>query len=404
VAIVNCRRLSAFAILFCWAASGSPAHADWAACQAKPTRSCLMEEALRGESGPLTGKERLDVLIQANAIDHLEYTTAADIKEAQRLATPGPVGSRYFSLAIRGLVAAHQQQEAFDLAAGQDVVMRTVAFMELTRAMVKAGDPDKVVPLLKQLPPSVDPKFVVVEFVRTLAGADRIDDAVASIADIGSRLSEINTADMLTAVAQAYAKRGDTKMAAQYFDKAQASLQAGLQKAASGAPVAPNDISRPAIEIPFRMVGVLALRGDIEAVKKALPNLPSPPPNPADRTIEIARVGGYQRVVQSLLQAKQFQLALEIAKSMPGSAVDKNRALINVAVADAGNGRIDDARAILASLGDIDPRIQAGILESIAAATAKSGDVTSALQTAAQIGDPTTRKATLFMIAQALPQ
>ena len=56
-------------------------------------------------------------------------------------------------------------------------------------------------------------------------------------------------------MAQAYTKRGDTKMAAQYFDKAQAILQAGLQKAASGAPVPATDISRPAIEIPFRLVG-----------------------------------------------------------------------------------------------------------------------------------------------------
>jgi tetratricopeptide (TPR) repeat protein len=287
------------------------------------------------------------------------------------------------------------------LAAAQETVMSTVAFAELTRAMVKAGDPDKFTSLLKQLPPSVDPKFLAAEFVKALAAADKIDDAVAAIADIGSRLSELNTADMLTAVAQAYAKRGDTKMAAQYFDKAQAILQAGLQKAASGASVPATDISRPAIEIPFRLVGLQALRGDIEGVKKSLPTLP--PPN-ADRPSEIARVNGYQRVVQSLLQAKQYQPALEVAKSMPGSAMDKTRALVNVAFVDAANGRIDDARAILASLGDMDPRTQAGILATIAVATAKAGDVTSALQTVAQIGDPTIRKAALLMIAEALPQ
>jgi hypothetical protein len=193
-------------------------------------------------------------------------------------------------------------------------------------------------------------------------------------------------------------------MAGQYFDKAQASLQAGLQKAASGAPIPPYEASRPAIEIPFRMICLLALRGDIEAVKKALPNLPSPPENPADRLIEISRVNSYQRLVQSLLLAKQFPLALEVAKSAPGSAMDKNAALIKVALADAANGRIDDARAILALLGDKDPSIRAVILAGIAAATAKGGDVTSALQTAVQIGDPTIRKATLFAIAQVLPQ
>jgi hypothetical protein len=35
---------------------------------------------------------------------------------------------------------------------------------------------------------------------------------------------------------------------------------------------------------------------------------------------------------------------------------------------------------------------------------AKAGNVPSALQMAAQIGDPMARKATLFAIAQALPQ
>jgi hypothetical protein len=44
------------------------------------------------------------------------------------------------------------------------------------------------------------------------------------------------------------------------------------------------------------------------------------------------------------------------------------------------------------------------MLRAIAVATARGGDVASALQTAAQIGDPTTRKAALFVIAQGLPQ
>jgi hypothetical protein len=82
--------------------------------------------------------------------------------------------------------------------------------------------------------------------------------------------------------------------------------------------------------------------------------------------------------------------------------MDKNGALINVAFVDIANGRVDEARAILASLGD--PKIQAGMLRAIAVATARGGDVASALQTAAQIGDPTTRKAALFVIAQGLPQ
>ena len=86
------------------------------------------------------GRSALHIL--ASAAEHLEYTTAADIKEAQRLAGTGQPGFRYFNLAIRGLAATHQQQEAFALAAAQETVMSTVAFAELTRAMVKAGAPD----------------------------------------------------------------------------------------------------------------------------------------------------------------------------------------------------------------------------------------------------------------------
>jgi hypothetical protein len=42
---------------------------------------------------------------------------------------------------------------------------------------------------------------------------------------------------MLILVAQAYAKRGDTKRADEFFDKAQATLQAGLQKPAASGPL-----------------------------------------------------------------------------------------------------------------------------------------------------------------------
>jgi hypothetical protein len=57
------RSLFVVAAITCWIGWGS-AHADWATCQNKPTRACLLEEAFRGDSGPLTGKERLDVLVQ----------------------------------------------------------------------------------------------------------------------------------------------------------------------------------------------------------------------------------------------------------------------------------------------------------------------------------------------------
>ena len=60
---LSARRLSVLSAVFCLAGSVSMAHADWAACQSKPTCACLLEEALRGDGGTqLAGKNRLDVL------------------------------------------------------------------------------------------------------------------------------------------------------------------------------------------------------------------------------------------------------------------------------------------------------------------------------------------------------
>jgi hypothetical protein len=214
--------------VFCWAAPGSLARADWAACQSKPTRSCILEEALRGEGGPLGGKERLDVLLQADVLNHLEYATAADIKEAQRLAKD-PSG-HYLHLAIRGLVAANQWQDAFDLVVSSNPSIHGVAFAELTRALVKAGDQNRVLVLAKRMPRSLDRNYMIVQYVRALAEVGKIDDALAMIGAVQGNNVEFKTADMLTVVAQAYAKRGDAKLADQFFNKAQATLQTGLQK------------------------------------------------------------------------------------------------------------------------------------------------------------------------------
>jgi hypothetical protein len=136
-----------------------------------------------------------------------------------------------------------------------------------------------------------------------------------------------------------------------------------------------------------------------------LQQLPPPTDVPAaDRVGAEFRMLGYRRVAMALLQVKQFPLALEVAKSMPGSAVDRDGPLAAIALANAANGRIDDARALLSSFGDkTDPKIRASVVGGLAAALAKAGDVPSALQTAARIGDPTSRKATLFAIAQTLP-
>jgi tetratricopeptide (TPR) repeat protein len=392
-----------FTAIICWAALGSLARADWATCQNKPTRSCLLEEALRGESGPLAGKERLDVLLQANVLNHLEYATAADIKEAQRLAKE-PSGSRYLYLAIRSLAAANQWQDAFDLvlSSGTGVPgMRDFAFAELTRALVKAGHQDRVLVFAKQVtsPPPLSPHYMFAQYVRALVEAGKIDDALAVIGEVQGKIEESDGADMLTAVAQAYAKRGDKKLADQFFDKAQATLETGLQKPVTNDPVRQYD----PISLRFALISLWALRGDTAAVKRALQQPPTTD-GPANRAAQEFRMQGYRRVVASLLQRKQFPLGLEVAKSMPGSAFDRDRTLGDIALANAVDGRIDDARALLSSFGDkTDPRIRASVIAGLAAALAKAGDVRSALQTAAQIGDSTARRATLFAIAQTLP-
>jgi hypothetical protein len=201
---------------------------------------------------------------------------------------------------------------------------------------------------------------------------------------------------MLIAVAQAYARRGDSKLADQFFDKAQATLQSGLQKPAASGPIRQYD----PISLRFALISLLALRGDTAAAKTALQQVPPPTTTEGPEL----RMLGYRRVALTLLQVNQIPLALEVAKSMPGSAIDRDRVLAAIALAQAANGQIDDARALLSSFGDkTDPQIRASVVAGLAAAVAKAGDVRSALRTAAQIGDPTSRKATLFAIVQTLP-
>ncbi len=91
--IVKRGGLLALAAATCWIGWGSTVQADWVGCQKKPTRGCLLEEAFRGDSGPLTGKDRLDVMLQGGALAHPEYLAAADIAEAQRLAQSTPAAT-----------------------------------------------------------------------------------------------------------------------------------------------------------------------------------------------------------------------------------------------------------------------------------------------------------------------
>jgi tetratricopeptide (TPR) repeat protein len=407
MAVFNCRSVTALVALFFWAAAGSStAYADWAACRNKPTRSCVIEEALGGDSGPLTGKDRLDVLIEASdAANPLEYATAADIKEAQRLAKELS-GDRYRNIAIHGFVAANQVQEAFNLiASSSDMAVRGRAFTYLTRALVKAGQQDRLPALLIQIEgtqPPIDPEPVVVEFVKAMIDAGKIDEAIPEIIDFqraSHTQSGVSAADMLIAVAQAYAKRGDTKRADQLFDEARAAIQTGLQKPPPTNWLHKND----PITLRYQEIALSALRGDSAAVKTALQQLPPDSSTPEDHMVTWTRMQGQARVILALTQKKQFELAIEIAKSMTDSFY-RNGELGFIAAQYARDGRFDDARAMLSSFRDeTKPKIGAPAVGVLAVALAKAGDISSALQTTDQIGVPTTRRATLFRIAQTLP-
>jgi tetratricopeptide (TPR) repeat protein len=318
-------------------------------------------------------------------------------------------GRLYLYLAIRSLVAAGQWQEAFDLVklkSTPEVSTRSAAFAELTRALVKAGQKDRFQVLYMQMPmPPPDPNLVFREYVRALADEGKIDDAVAAIGELRGRLSGFSTADMLILVAQAYAKRGDTKRADEFFDKAQATLQAGLQKPAASGPLQQDD----PISLRYALISLSALRGDTAGVKTALQQLPSgpralPPPGP-DRVAEAFRMQGQRRVSQALAQKKQYELALEVARSITFSTFDRDQAVAFVASSYAADGRIDDARAVLSSLGDeTKPKTWTNVVGGLAVALAKAGNVALALQTAEQIGDPLGRRGAVFAIGQTLPQ
>jgi hypothetical protein len=388
-------------VVLCLIGWGSTAHADWSACQRKPTRACLLEEALRGEGGPLTGKDRLDVVMRAGGTNHAEYASAADLDEAQRQAKATKYGLNYAYFAIRGLVAANQKQQAVDFVASFTGSFRGAAFLELTRALAKAGDVDTAAALLDRMAPTFDVsertflgQMRVVESVKALAEAGKIDAALPLMISAPPDVPGIYVAEMEMAVAQAYVERGDAGTARRYFDLAgqavqKASLYAGGSSAES---------------LRVASVSLAALRGDTEAVRTGLQKLESPAERPpADRLSDYARAQGYQRVAASLLKAKQFPIALEVARSAPGFARDSS--LASTAVAAAAAGKIDDARAAVASFGEkVDPNLRAIAVSNIAVALVKAGKVAPAIAMAEQGGDPVSRKAILFAIAQAMPQ
>jgi hypothetical protein len=261
---INRSRLLVVATIGCWVAWGSTAAADWASCQSKPTRTCLLDEALRGDHGPLASKDRLDVIILTDYRNHPEYLTAADIDEAKRQVTGQPAYPTlrlfYFALAANGLVAANQVQEALDLIPSLDVGMRNSALNEITAALIRAGKLDEV-PIFGK-PMLADPRTIFETAVKMLAGRGQIEQALAFMAlNPAIRPDE---KEMFVAVGVAYAKRGDPKMAARFYDKAQSEVAAQM-------PAAVQDDT--AMELRFKQIILRALHGDTDGAKAAL----SPP-------------------------------------------------------------------------------------------------------------------------------
>jgi tetratricopeptide (TPR) repeat protein len=374
------------------AAWSSAAHADWAACQHKPTRACLLDEAWRSDNGPLTGKDRLDVLIVTDYRNHPEYLTTADINEAKRQIASKPTSSpglvwAYFNVAATALVAANRVEEAFDLISSLDGNMRAYALDQLTAVLIKADQLDEVPTYGRRM--LADPRGLFNTAVNTLAERGKIEQALAFMAlDLASNPNE---EEMLAAVGIAYAKRGDTKMAARFYDKLQSELD-------RRAPSTLQDYD--VMDLRFARICLQALRGDMEGAKAALATLPPVSGNANDR-VETNRFIGYQKLVGLLLQLDRQEDAREIAKSAP----ERFRPVILPPAAfwDSNHGRIDDIRTILALVGDnVDPRRRGGLLRSLPVATAKSGDVASAVAAASQATDPVWHRDILFEVAQTM--
>jgi tetratricopeptide (TPR) repeat protein len=371
------RGLVAAAMLCFLTTWSSTADADWVACQGKPTRACLLEEALRGDNGPLAGKDRLDVLCLTDFRNHPEYLTAADVDEAKRQVTSQPVSPTaprllYFALAATGLVAANRVQEAFDLISSLEVGMRTSAVNEVTGALIKADELDEVPIFGRRM--LADPRSVFDTAVKLLADKGKIEQALAFMALNPAVLPDEK--EMFEAVGVAYAVRGDAKMAARFYDKAQSILEAQQPSAVQ------DDV---AMELRLVRISLQALRGDTDGAKAALKELPPVSDKPSDR-VEMNRYVGYQKLIVFLLRTSRFEIALDVVKSAP----ERFRAYHLAAVArwDAEHGRLDDAHAIPSLMGDkVDPRLRGAVLRALAIATAKSGDITSAVALASQTSD-----------------
>ncbi|MBR0707131.1 MULTISPECIES: hypothetical protein [Bradyrhizobium] len=389
---MDCIYFAAAAAIVGWITWGSTARADWASCQSKPTRTCLLEEALRGDQGPLVGKERLDVLALTNYRSHPQYLTAADIDEAKRQLMSQPASQpasrwQYFAVAATGLIAADQVQEALDLISDLDAGWRNNALSEVIRALIKADKLDDI-PVFGR-PMVADPRHVFKTAVTMLAEQGKIEQALAFSALYPAGAPD---ADTLEALGVAYAKRGDQKMAARFYDKA----QSVVEQRAPGVVQDHTDM-----ELRFDRIILRAARGDTDGVKAALKELPAVSDKPSN-WVEINRNAGYQRLIVMLLRLDNPRMAADIANSTPQRY--RPFSLLNIAFWDAEHGRLEETREVQTFLKDeTDPNIHQSLLRALAVATARSGDVTAAIPIAEQVSDPVRRRAVIFELSESLP-
>jgi hypothetical protein len=181
-------------------------------------------------------------------------------------------------------------------------------------------------------------------------------------------------------------------LAARFYDRAQVILEWSRRPVDDGS----------AMEFYFGQMSLKAYRGDIEGVRTALTQPPPTFSTTPAASLESYRLQGSQKLLLALLQTDHGDVAAEVARSMPERF--RPFSLASVARRDVENGRLDDARAILSSLGDrADPKLRGTIIHALAVATAKSGNIVAAVAQASQTDEPMTRRAILFDVAQTLP-
>ena len=236
---------------------------------------------------------------------------------------------------------------------------------------------------------------IIASAVKALAENGKTDQALMLIAD-QKYLTEAATADMQAAVGLAYVKRGDAKLAQGIFDQAAKNLEAARRYGVGPA---------PDTQLRFAAIRILALRGQLDAVNAAIQQERSTPGAVvSDARTEYERSQGYQRLVGALLDVKQPGAALNLAKSLTPDAT-KEAALAAVAVWNASNDRLADARAVYASMNHTqETPARVAVVRNLAISSAKAGDVASALRFAGELKNPSNRRAVLFAIAHMLPQ